>query len=100
MYNERDDCGPDVIDPEGDQMQEPQKRVRPEAKAVDEEFVEFVRTGDRAAGSFACTACGYGVVVRGELPPCPMCRTTLWERSEWSLFSNALSSLARIRGGG
>jgi hypothetical protein len=78
-------------------MHEPQQVIGTNAKADDEEFVEFVRAGERAAGSFTCAACGYGAVVRAELPPCPMCRGTLWERSEWALFSTALSGLSRIR---
>jgi hypothetical protein len=57
------------------------------------EFVEFVRTGERAFGDFECVACGYGAVNRGELPPCPMCRGTLWERSAWAPFARVLTGL-------
>jgi rubrerythrin len=35
--------------------------------------------GLRAEGEFRCVECGYGVIVRKELPQCPMCRGLLWE---------------------
>ncbi|HEX6680901.1 MAG TPA: hypothetical protein VF063_09670 [Gaiellaceae bacterium] len=72
-------------------MQEPQRGT-----AGDEEFVEFARTGERAMGAFECVGCGYGAVVREELPSCPMCQGTLWERTEWAPFASALSGLRRI----
>jgi hypothetical protein len=28
---------------------------------------------------FRCTGCGYGIVVSGSLPLCPMCRSSDWE---------------------
>jgi rubrerythrin len=31
---------------------------------------------------YRCTECGYGVVVFGAPPPCPMCRHTAWLRLE------------------
>ena len=64
--------------------------------AGDEEFVEFLRAGERATGAFECVACRYGAVVRAELPSCPMCHGTLWERSEWAPFASALMGLRRI----
>jgi hypothetical protein len=63
-------------------------------KADQSEFVEFFRTGERAVGDFECVACGYGVVNRGGLPRCPVCGSTLWERSAWAPFARALSGLA------
>src|SRR5665213_1546094 len=35
-------------------------------------FVDFLRTGQPAAGEVHCSGCGYGVVVEVELPRCPM----------------------------
>lgn len=39
----------------------------------------FVAAGRRAEGEFHCADCGYGVIVRNELPQCPMCRGLAWE---------------------
>lgn len=36
--------------------------------------------GGRADGEFRCAECGYGVIVRTELPQCPMCRGRAWQR--------------------
>jgi hypothetical protein len=43
------------------------------------DFVDFSATGTSASGDFRCADCGYGAVVHGELPPCPMCGGTVWE---------------------
>ena len=43
-------------------------------------YVAFYATGQAASGSFHCSECGYGVTVRRELPRCPMCGGTSWER--------------------
>ena len=67
------------------------------ARAGDEEFVEFVRAGERAVGEFECVACSCRAVVHGDLPPCAECGGTLWERSSWSPFANVLGALrARV----
>jgi len=29
----------------------------------------------------SCGRCGYGIVVAGEPPACPMCRSSAWERA-------------------
>ena len=42
-------------------------------------------TGTRAAGAFHCVECGYGVIVREQLPRCPMCGGETWERARTSL---------------
>jgi len=78
-------------------MQEPQPGIVTNARAGDEEFVEFFRAGEQVVGAFECVACSHGAVVRGDLPPCPRCEGTLWERSAWTPFATALSGLARIR---
>jgi rubrerythrin len=49
-------------------------------------YVEFVATGQDAAGEFHCAECGYGVAVQRRLPLCPMCGGTAWERPTWSTF--------------
>ena len=33
----------------------------------------------RASSEYRCRACGYGISVRGELPPCPMCQRRDWQ---------------------
>jgi rubrerythrin len=48
-----------------------------------EGFAQFLRTGQRAAGEFHCSRCGYGVIVQVELPRCPMCSGTAWEPPSW-----------------
>ena len=78
-------------------MQEPQLGTVTNAKAGDEEFVEFFRAGEHVAGAFECVACSYSAVLRGPLPSCAACGGTLWERSAWSPFATALSGLRRIR---
>jgi rubrerythrin len=53
----------------------------------DEDYVPFRETGANAKGSFRCADCGYGVVVTGTLPPCPMCGcAAVWEDAPWSPF--------------
>jgi hypothetical protein len=39
----------------------------------------FFVAGSPALGEFHCAGCGYGIVVRRELPACPMCRGRSWE---------------------
>jgi hypothetical protein len=43
------------------------------------------RKGKRA--ECRCIVCGYGIVVYGHAPSCPMCRETRWEHVEWRPFS-------------
>jgi hypothetical protein len=62
-------------------------------RADHEEFVEFVRAGERTAGEFECVACGCRNVVHGDLLPCAECGGELWERSSWSPFANVLAGL-------
>lgn len=44
------------------------------------DYVDFAAAGSDVAGEFRCGDCGYGAVVQKVLPPCPMCRGTVWER--------------------
>jgi hypothetical protein len=43
------------------------------------------RKGKRA--EYRCAACGYGIIVYGQPPSCPMCSEPRWERVEWRPFS-------------
>ncbi len=49
--------------------------------------VPRARAGGRAKGEFRCSECGYGVVVSGSLPICPMCRGETWEQAAWRPFT-------------
>jgi hypothetical protein len=64
-----------------------------EERTLDEydgDYVTFLESGDSARGSFRCTDCGYGVVVTGTLPLCPMCAgAAIWEPSPWSPFGRS-----------
>ena len=46
------------------------------------------RKGKRA--EYRCAACGYGIVVYGQPPRCPMCSEPRWEHVEWRPFSQLL----------
>jgi hypothetical protein len=46
------------------------------------------RKGKRA--EYRCAACGYGIVVYGRPPGCPMCSEARWEHVEWRPFSRLL----------
>jgi hypothetical protein len=43
------------------------------------------RKGKRA--EYYCAGCGYGIVVYGQPPSCPMCREPRWEHVVWRPFS-------------
>jgi rubredoxin len=51
-----------------------------------EGFVPFLAEGDEVRGECRCSACGYGAIVAGPLPACPMCRGTAWEAVSTSPF--------------
>jgi rubrerythrin len=40
---------------------------------------ELAVAGEKLAGEFRCTECGYGAVVQRALPQCPMCGGVVWE---------------------
>ena len=44
------------------------------------DWIDFAEAGSEASGEFRCSDCGYGAVVLRVVPPCPMCRGTVWER--------------------
>ena len=50
------------------------------------------RKGKRA--EYRCAACGYGIVVYGQPPSCPMCSEPRWEQVEWRPFSQPLDDVA------
>jgi hypothetical protein len=50
------------------------------------------REGKRA--EYHCAACGYGIVVYGRPPGCPMCSEGRWERVEWRPSTQLLDDLA------
>jgi hypothetical protein len=50
------------------------------------------RKGKRA--EYYCVACGYGIVVYGRPPGCPMCSEGRWEQVEWRPSSQPLDDLA------
>jgi hypothetical protein len=57
------------------------------------------RKGKRA--EYHCAACGYGIVVYGQPPSCPMCCEARWEHVECRPFSQLLDNereLAAERG--
>jgi rubrerythrin len=61
-----------------------------EARKLDADggdFIEFATAGNPASGEYHCSQCGYGITVRRDLPLCPMCGSTTWERAAWSPFA-------------
>jgi hypothetical protein len=50
------------------------------------------RKGSRA--EYYCAACGYGIVVYGRPPGCPMCSEGRWEHVEWRPSAQLLDDLA------
>jgi rubrerythrin len=51
-------------------------------------YVEFLVAGQPAVGEYHCSECGYGVAVQRELPMCPMCRGSVWERSTFRTITH------------
>jgi hypothetical protein len=87
VYNESElrHVQPEETIVEAQQLQDP--RVTDESFGGD--YVDFLAAGAPGTGEFCCVACGYGAVVRGELPSCPMCGERIWERAAWSPFHRA-----------
>jgi rubrerythrin len=40
-----------------------------------------VEAGARGVGDYRCEQCGYGIVMSGVLPSCPMCQSSSWKRA-------------------
>jgi rubrerythrin len=76
---------------------ETEEPARLEVEALEDPgYVDLTAAGAAAVGEFRCAECGYGAIVRGRLPTCPMCGGTSWEHSSWSPFSRG-SALERPR---
>ncbi len=43
---------------------------------------------------YRCAGCGYGIVVYGRAPSCPMCSGARWQHVEWRPFSKPRDDLA------
>jgi hypothetical protein len=54
--------------------------------------VAAARKGKRT--EYRCAACGYGIVVCGQPPGCPMCSEARWEHVEWRPSPQLLDDLA------
>jgi hypothetical protein len=50
-----------------------------EIELEDSGFMDFSAVGTVISGDVRCADCGYGAVVRGALPQCPMCGGSVWE---------------------
>lgn len=48
--------------------------------------------------TLVCAGCGYGIAIRREPPPCPMCRGTEWEPAPWRPFTS-LEEVTILRAG-
>ncbi len=42
---------------------------------------------DTARAELRCSACGYGAIISGMLPDCPMCQASTWEQLPWRAFA-------------
>ena len=61
--------------------------ARVEVVPSGDESIGLYATAARVVGEFCCSDCGYGIVSRGALPICPMCRGSRWEESLWRPFT-------------
>lgn len=68
-------------------MQIESRRFEGAAVSEPADVPDFLAAGRPADGEFHCAECGYGVIVRRELPPCPMCRGLVWEGPTDSPFA-------------
>jgi hypothetical protein len=50
-----------------------------EVQLEDSGFADFAAAGTEISGDVRCADCGYGAVVHGALPRCPMCGGSVWE---------------------
>jgi hypothetical protein len=66
---------------------------RSEPLEADDGFIGFAAEGERRVGEFRCAECGYGIVSRRTLPPCPMCQGKAWEESLWRPFTRSRESI-------
>ena len=86
---------------DGDQMSivEPLERdPKPVGFVREAEDAELAAGGGRKGkrAEYRCAACGYGIVVYGQPPSCPLCSEARWEHVEWRPFAQ-LRELAAER---
>ena len=82
---------------DGDQMsivelRESDRKLVALVREAEDAEVAVGRPGRRA--EYYCAACGYGIVVCGQPPGCPMCSEARWEHVEWRPSSQLLDDLA------
>ena len=82
---------------DGDQMsivelRESDPKLVALVREAEDSEVAAGRKGKRT--EYRCAACGYGMVVYGRPPGCPMCSEARWEHVEWRPFSQLLDDLA------
>ena len=87
MYNESELRRPQPKETNVERPQLEEPRVADDSYGGD--YVAFLLAGASGKGEFCCVACGYGAVVRSELPKCPMCGEGVWEPVAWSPFRRA-----------
>lgn len=58
---------------------EPRAVVETDLLPASAGFVDFAAAGTEISGDFRCADCGYGAVIHGALPRCPMCGGSVWE---------------------
>jgi hypothetical protein len=54
---------------------------------------EVAASGKGKRAEYRCATCGYGIVVYGRPPECPMCSEGRWEHVEWRPSSHPLDDL-------
>jgi hypothetical protein len=65
-------------------------RARPAGDSELDGGMVAVRTGRKGKrAEYRCAVCGYGIVVYGRPPGCPMCSEARWQHVEWR-FSQPL----------
>jgi len=53
---------------------------------VDTDYVDLSLAGEPGEGQYRCADCGYGITIHDELPACPMCTGSVWERPPLALL--------------
>jgi rubrerythrin len=62
------------------ELDKPVGATVPESTYV-EAGATYVEAGARGVGDYRCEQCGYGIVMSGVLPSCPMCQSSSWKRA-------------------
>jgi len=74
------------------ELRESDRKLVALVREAEDAEVAAGRPGTRA--EYYCAACGYGIVVYGRPPGCPMCSEARWEHVEWRPSSQLLDDLA------